>query len=329
MEDKGYMGEMKMIGRAGCEKCNGTGIVKGEFGIEVECSCVADMRAENKNSSAINTGVINNDIISTPVYGVKQATKDKLVKLGIIPEHRIKDEFNSEHSKIVLLQMCQTLKCNVNKEAFDRYIDIIETLLTGLRVGQLPRRSYIIGGCNGLGKTTFVNTAIKIMAERGMKVVPYISLSEIAYKMADDIKKAEACISNLGKNRNNIDNDGEYIGNDIQRNEFTWQDYVNADLVFACLTGPQCMWLEMSTLDRLLQLRSMRGKATIIITDDSLEWYWNDERVGKYIMCDIMEAQMENIKLNRNDYRNLNEDRLDKLTHISVWIKRMSPERGK
>ena len=40
----------------------------------------------------------------------------------------------------------------------------------------------------------------------------------------------------------------------------------------------------MSTLDRLLQLRSMRGKATIIITDDSLEWYWNDERVGKYML---------------------------------------------
>ena len=66
----------------------------------------------------------------------------------------------------------------------------------------------------------------------------------------------------------------------------------------------------------------------IVFTSESLDWYFNCERISKYMMSHIIEAQANENSRKKNEFGNKNDDvynvmenRYDKLEHISVFIK--------
>lgn len=313
-----------MLGKFGCPKCNGTGIIIGDFGIEQECECVRELEFEGLEKENENTvGVIAE---APNIFG-ELSMNDKILKMKLVPAHRIEDSFDENHVKIVALQMCGLLKCRINTESINKYISTLSTILTNLRSRKLPDRSYIIGASNGFGKTTFANTAIKVLAANGMNTVPYISLTELAEKWADYTEALSKRLENNSRKIRKIvepDEDDEYN----VKNEYDWKDYVEADLAITYLTSTneEVMWIEMQALKHLLELRGSKGRPTIVMTHESLEWYKNSERIRKYIMTSILEAQAtetsrEKMEFGRNELAyNLKEKRYDKLEHISTYL---------
>ena len=320
-------------GKLGCPLCNGTGTVTDEFGVSVECECVKELADENFKQRHIIAEP--EDVVTPNIYG-ELTVDDKIRKMNLIPAGRMDDNYDSEHVRIVAMQMCAMLKKTINKDRLQNYITILDDILTGLRSRRLPKKSYLIGSNNGFGKTTFANTAIKIMASNGMKAVPYITLTELAEKWADAQEMLAARLDDSRKKLRRIEETPDMVetetGEDVEvfKNEYDWHDYVKADLAIVAFTSVRedTMWIEALTLKQLLTLRSARGLATIVTISNSLDWYMNSERVSKYIMGDILETQDTNAlkkqleKYSKSDMYNsiisLKESRLDKLEHIST-----------
>ena len=312
-----------MAGKFGCPLCNGSGIVVGEFGVEIECECVREMREEAQQ----NKQVASNETTATPNIFGELSNDDKIIQMKLVPAHRIKDEFSSNHVRIVAVQVCSKLKRSIgSKSDMDRYISTLETILSELRYRRLPKKSYIFGAPNGFGKTTFATTAIKIMATNGMKAVPLITLTELAEKWAeanDNIRRKLEHKDSNGKEKTVTDDDGE----DVQF-AYDWYDYVNADMPIVSLSSinENTMWIETQCLRQLLQLRDRKGKPTIVLTSESLDWYKNNEAVSKYMMDHLIEAQADERSWERKEFGNDErlyktvENRLDKLEHISVYL---------
>ena len=317
-----------MQGRYGCPHCNGTGIIIGDLGIETECSCVREMEEEKNSTSNVSSAPV------TPVKPVifGEMTKEERIEIQrLVPKHRIEDDFSDKHVKIVAAQLCVKLKYNLSSvEDMNLYLSTLNELLTMLRMRQVPNKSYIIGASNGFGKTTFANTAIKIMSANGMKAVPYIGLTELAEKWATHLENIKSRIElKEFKKKDKFIKDDEDEDCDIQV-EYDWGDYVNADLAIVNLTSTaeEVMWIETQTLKALLESRDKKGKPTIVFTSESLDWYFNCERISKYMMSHIIEAQANENSRKKNEFGNKNDDvynvmenRYDKLEHISVFIK--------
>lgn len=315
-----------MLGKFGCPLCNGTGIVIGDFGIEQECECVRQL-TEEMNVDSADIKITGADKVEPPNLFGELGVNDKILKMKLVPEHRINDSFEENHVKIVAVQMCGVLKCNINADKLKKYLSVLNKILTDLRARKLPDRSYIIGASNGFGKTTFVNTAIKIMASNGMHAVPYISLTELAEKWADATELLAKRLENKGTALRRVAG-AEELDDDTAKDEYDWHDYVKADLVFVYLTSTneETMWVETQVLKHLLDLRGAKGKATIVMTKESLEWYKNSDRVRKYMLMSIIEAQAndgsrEKAEFGRNEMAyELREKRYDKLEHVSTYL---------
>lgn len=299
---------MNNIGYNKCT-CGGTGKVKGAFGVMVECSCVKEMREVKKIKAEQE--------FNRPILSVGEAVKKKAISLGYIPEHRIEDDYSSEILLENIGKMCKQLFCGIKNDAFLEYTSTLDGILSNLRIGDLPKCSYLIGGSNGFGKTTFVNTAIKILMAQDKVVAPYKSLIEISDLMYKDYTRLINNRKKMYSHQYKSLVAGEYGEEDQEEesyldqkaSQFEWRDYLRADLVFCYLTGVDndCMWLEMSTLKKLLQLRSENGKPTIVMMAESLDWYRNNKDVRKYILNEILEYDKEG-------------HRYDKVKHISVSL---------
>ncbi len=308
-----------MNGKLGCPLCNGSGKVIGDFGLEVECECVREI-AEKIERMKVEP---RSEIVAPNIFG-EMEFEQKFRHMKLVPEHRIHDDFSSEHVKIVAVQMATRLKSNLSSVAdMNKYLELLEGFLSELRCRRLPKRSYIIGASNGLGKTTFANTAIKIMASNGMKAVPYIALVELAEKWADAMARLRDRIEARGRaavSKVEVDDEGEEL-----QSVYDWEDYVNSDLAIVSLTSTNesVMLIETQCLKALLELRDAKGKPTIVFTSESLDWYMNSEVVSKYIMSHIIENNPKGVEpeLKGKTLKTTIEDRYDKLEHISVYFK--------
>lgn len=298
-----------MIGKKSCEKCSGTGRVMNELGFFVKCNCVDELKEVEKNNSEL--------LGAKPIVNVGEAIEDKAVLLGYVPEHRKHDDFDHNRLYSRIKSMCEDKTCGIRKETIATYVNVLNGILGLLRTGKLPKQSYLIGASNGFGKTTFVNTAIKLLLANDKKVVPYKSLYELAilqndsYKEIMDGKRAMAMrkIYRGDADEVNMETEEESVL-DIKASEAKWKDYLDAELVFCYLTGvsEECMWIEMSTLKTLLQLRSNKGLGTIVMMAESLSWYKNNTDIRKYILNEIMESREYAVAC------------LDKLVHVSTYL---------
>ncbi len=296
------------IGLSTCNLCHGEGRYKDDLGIYIKCKCVVEKQQ----------AIVTNKNIKEPVVKVIKAVKQQLIEEGIIPEHRIEDDWNEAVLRDNIGKMTGSAygsaAFTVDEGRLTKYIKTLSGLLSTIRMGEKLKSSYLIGASNGFGKTTFANTAIKICRQNGWKVVPYVSLLEIAeckreitqkYKLKDFITRSEQELDNgFGE-----PSEDEEDGNSQVAKIWQYKDFVNADLLITFLSDvePETANIEMFTLNALLRERSNKGKATIVLMETGLAWYKNNPFIKKYVLNEVLD-----------EYGRLK--RLDRLEYSSVYL---------
>jgi hypothetical protein len=270
--------------RGVCEKCKGTGKLLQSNGLYVRCSCQNNNNNNNNNHNTTNTATSSYDLNKKP-------NRDYIQQLStVIPYTRLSDEFDISYYKRVVQQMQRYSGFRLSSEG--DYLGIVNKLLAEASKGKILH-SYLLGAPNGFGKTTMVYTVYKRLIANNKKVVPYVSLSELARLLRD----YESYIYNAGR----ISASKEpVIG------IYTIQDWYTADFVAVKLTTLESKKAESSVLLKLLGERGNRGLPTLVTTENSLETYLCDIELRNLFWEDIMSYSGEDCTL-------------DRLTHHSTY----------
>lgn len=217
-----------------------------------------------------------------------------------------------------------TRKITKKVKGFNDYVSICNGILTALRVGKLPTRSYIIGAPNSFGKTSFVNEAIITLNKQGFIAVPYISLVELA-KIRSDSEEKLLKPSEKVRNRFLIKNEhgvfeqvkddkdeyklaGEFVtkAKTVTR-QYDFYDYINADCLFVKFSAQESKEIESKTLYQVLSIRADRGLPTIVTVPYSIDIYHKDINLKRYIWDEIEIAYEK-------------ENCYDRLYHVSCFV---------
>lgn len=277
----------------GCEKCNHSGhVVDDETGITVQCDCVVS-----------NVEVLKRQLAETkaPNYIIQNDTKMNQLLDRIIPKDRQDDEFSKQIGNDKIIEILKATDSRVVR-ATD-FLDQLSVVLSEIALGVI-KHSYILGAPNGFGKTTFVYTGIKRLMAQGKKVVPYKSLTELAQIKVEYER--------------NLLNQFKYGYKDRESKEFTWQDYLEADVLFTYLSTPSSGELESAVLSSLMSIRGNNGKPTIVMVASSLKIYTINAELYKYYWCDMLATQNENIE----------SIGVDRLIHYSCYMTQKRPDYG-
>lgn len=270
---------MSVKGKAGCPLCNGTGYKVGDWGMSVVCDCVieqmnaTDQKELDQKQTDQTQQIIT--VSNTNVY-LQQIIND-----GIITPSDLKLEYSRDYTLKSLKERCEALHLKVSKSQVSECLDVLDSILTSLRLGQLPTKSYAIGAENGIGKTTFALTAIKLAAQQNMKVVPYIDMTTLAEKYLEYSQQVRSLYEQSGN--------GQNINLNTLNKKFGWCDYVEADLCIVSLTGGNAniAYVELDTLLTLLTKRSDRRKPTIVLMRVPVEYYVKFNDVRRYLIKEL------------------------------------------
>lgn len=104
-----------------------------------------------------------------------------IVEQALVPQRYVDLEFDPDKLKAEVVKEWKKSKRFTIKN-FSGYVNTLSSILTGLRQGIIPDRSYIFGFSSEtpLANIAFATTAIKLMFAHGMNVVPYVGCSELA-----------------------------------------------------------------------------------------------------------------------------------------------------
>lgn len=131
----------------------------------------------------------------SPVMLTSKEFNQQLVENAVIPVENVDLEFNPEALRLEMRKEWAKSK-TYKVRGFNDCLELMNTILTNLRFGRLPDRSYLIGfeSSTRLGSVAFATTAIKLMAAQSMQVVPFVSCREL-YKILDN----EAILASRGE----------------------------------------------------------------------------------------------------------------------------------
>ena len=188
-----------------------------------------------------------------------------------------------------------TRKITKKVKGFNDYVSICNGILTALRVGKLPTRSYIIGAPNSFGKTSFVNEAIITLNKQGFIAVPYISLVELA-KIRSDSEEKLLKPSEKVRNRFLIKNE-----------HGVFEQVKDADCLLVKFSAQESKEIESKTLYQVLSIRADRGLPTIVTVPYSIDIYHKDINLKRYIWDEIEIAYEK-------------ENCYDRLYHVSCFV---------
>lgn len=250
--------------------------------------------------------------------------RKRAVYRKLVPEHYKDARFDENSIKANLrIQHSRSRGLYIVKH-FDEYIKTCNEILTNLRLGKLPRRSWIIGAPNGFGKTSFVNECLITILKNGWITAPYISLSELAvirvqeeqrlmrpfgYRVTESTLVAEYG-DYMTDNQLYLYKEGK-LPKDIIKNPliiqsaYSWSEYINAACLFVSLTDVISKDLESHTLYQLLSIRGAKGLPTIVMMSTSLEPYIKDTGLKELVWNEIL------------DYDN--NDNYDRVKHVSCY----------
>jgi hypothetical protein len=264
----------------------------------------AGMQIESANKNKLPTQKL---ITGLTVEDRLQAVREKLV-----PECYMDAEFNIDKIKT-------NLRADFNKSGklykiyrFNEYKAICDQILTVIRMGKVPDRSYLIGAPNGFGKTSFVNEALITLRKTGKRVAPYISLWELAQLRIADEQRLMKPFRKFTEGENgtvhyieqNVSTD--YIKKPtVITNGYSFSEYVNADCLFVSFSSIVSKDIESYMLAQLLSMRGNKGLPTIVTISTALEPYENDNRLKEFIWDEIKNYD------NRQSY--------DRVIHISCF----------
>lgn len=301
----------------------------GELGLKVE----KNLSNENKDTAETSRDTIK--INQNNIIKITKSTRDACVKACIIPEAYINSEFNIEKVRLNYTEQSAGTK-KYEMINFEDYLDVTCHILSTLRAGKKLDGSYIIGAPNGMGKTSFAHTALMIMYERRMNIVPYISLSELAeIKVENERRIARGIGMNMSKSFNeynityqndradnsrsisddlsyyaDINNDNYYKKPTVITGQFSWSEYINADVLICFLSGVATREIESHVLKTILEIRGAKGLPTIVTISTSLNPYKNHATLGPFIWQEILTYSTDKNKV-LNNY--------DRLEHISCF----------
>lgn len=261
-----------------CEKCDNGYITIEPLGMKVKCTCMIESPVKyNKDEPP-----------KKPVYSVTNAQKEMATYLKLIPESRQDDEYDAEIIKANVTEMCSVQKCKVRK--FDEYINTLNSIIVSISTTGKLRQSYIIGAPNSFGKTTFAYTCIKRLYAMGKKVVPYLSLYELAELKAEYERKVYKYIKKSRKevneeSKNEVDSSEDESSSDII---YTWEDFMKSDVLFTYLTTLDNMKIEVSLLKTIMDIRGPKELPTVVFTTNPLKPYFADEVLKTYYWDEIL-----------------------------------------
>lgn len=233
-------------------------------------------------------------VVDAENYEVALAkSSETAVRLGVLPEAFRNDIFLRDR----VMENYKSLKengRNFNMVNLDQVISTMEYIIQCIHLRKRLEHSYLIGSPNGFGKTSFVMTCIKMMVYHGMRTVPYISLSELAQiknQVDTALLKGQILTRKVEKidavHRPEITSDKMPI-DCISR--FSWNEYLNADVLFTFFTNIEYKVIESRMLKVILDLRAAKGLPTVVLISSSVksyfqpylnnremtEWYWDE-----------------------------------------------------
>lgn len=267
---------MSTKGKLGCPHCNGTGYVPGSWGLQTLCSCVIDQLNEKDMEQRTPEEIITPNFDASINVHLQKAMHD-----GILKQSDLELEYSREYALKSLAERCEALHLKISKQATTDCLDTLDGILAGLRLGKLPTKSYAFGIENGIGKTTFAITAMKIAATRGMSIVPFADMSTLAEKYLEYSNRMRVSYERAKR--------GFFEEEEEVTPKFDWRAYVEADLCIVSLTGGNAniAYVELDTLMTLLARRADNRKATIVLMRTPIEYYTKFDDVRKYLIKEV------------------------------------------
>lgn len=245
--------------------------------------------------------------------GITVADRNQAVFERLIPEAYKDCSFDVEHIKRNIRDAYSKSGKLYKVYKFKQYEDVCNSILTTLRLGKVPDRSYLIGAPNGFGKTSFVMECIMTLRKAGKIAAPFITLTELAQLRADD----EHRLMNSFKKFSTDVKDGTtyYVENNesheyikkpqIVINGYSFNEYMNAQCLFVGFSGILSKEVESNMLYQILSIRGAKGLPTIAVISTSLEPYERDRYLKEYIWDEI------------KNYNN--SQSYDRVIHISCY----------
>jgi len=254
-----------------------------------------------------------------PLVYIDNNVRDAALKKSLIPKEYADSEFDKEKIKSNIIEQNRATR-KFKVKGFNNYIKTLNSIITGLRAGQKPRCSYIIGAPNGFGKTSFANTCIKIMYAKNMDAVPYISLFELAEIRKETEKEIARGL--LVSSKLSDDNTGESYYTvkekvyyrkqpEVITGDFSWSEYMNAEVLFCYFSSLSSKEIESHILRDILEIRGVKGLPTMVFMSTSLDPYKNDRVLREYIWGEILANSEETA-------------RYDRVFHVSCYKKYMA-----
>lgn len=167
-------------GDPNCPYCKGLGYRIEEFfgtDMRVKCSCVDKYRELKASKEKSVKGLIKS--------GGSALLKNAMIS-GLIPRRRIDDVIDfrvmSDKVSAILAENSERL---VSLAEYDSYKLAMRSVLSCLFTDKELDYSYLFSAPNGFSKTTFVYSCMKLLLQNGRKVVPYITLFELAQLRLD------------------------------------------------------------------------------------------------------------------------------------------------
>lgn len=244
-----------------------------------------------------NTDDIKHEI-KPPVFNVRGGDRQMAVKLGLIPEAYANVEFDVDHIKENITAQSKASARKFKVVKFNNYISTLNSILSSIRTGSRPDCSYIIGAPNGFGKTSFVNTCIKVMYAQGMKAVPYISLTELAELRAENeksllkgvsVKARKSLEGDEGENSYAFSSDSDYMKMPkVITGMYSWSEYINSDILFCFFSSIDSKVIESHTLKGLLEIRGAKGLPTVVFIATSIDPYRIDYNLREFVWDEIL-----------------------------------------
>lgn len=251
------------------------------------------------------------------LYKISKSDREQAVIESIVPEIYKESRFDIDRIKANLVEQKKRNKELYKIYKFPDYTSTCIGILSAIRLGQLPNRSYLIGAPNGFGKSSFVFESLITLRHFNKRVVPYISLFELAELRVEEEKR----ILYPFKSYKDENSGGEYEyfehrkqinyskDPNVVTGKYSFSEYVNADCLFVSFTDVMNKEVESRTLYQLLNIRGPKGLPTIAMMSTSFEPYINDMRLKEQVWDEIR-AYSEK------------DDCYDRVFHVSCYKKK-------
>lgn len=247
----------------------------------------------------MNTSVTTPVVMQDSIIDIHPCVEEAIMKASLIPRAYRDVLFTEAKVRQNILDQRARAARKFIIMHYTEYMSTLNGIISELRMHNLPDRSYLIGAPNGFGKTSFVNTCIKVMYQDSKACVPYVSLFELAEIRKDEERRLSKGML-VSKNKDNDESQSYYENKqdtyyrkqpELITGDFSWSEYMNSDVLFCYLSSLDSKEIESRTLKTILDTRGTKGLATIVFMSTSLDPYKNDQVLGEYLWDEMLAYQ--------------------------------------